>query len=79
MFPVDVARPRLPLRSGWKDYQQTELSLRSRCPPDYASPTPSRPIFTRQLKTRRHDENISFDQMVQTIARKPAEDLPPLR
>src|SRR5580693_1616774 len=77
MFPVEcVARGYL-AGSGWKDYQQTGAVCGIKLPQGLReSDRLPEPIFTPAAKNNvGHDENISFEQMVNTIGQKPAEDL----
>jgi len=73
MFPVDVSS-RLALRLRLKDYSRPELSAASAAA-GLREPTPSRAIFTRQLKTTSATTRTSLRPDVQTIGQKPAEDL----
>jgi len=77
MFPVECVARGFLAGSGWKEYQQTGavsgvplpsgLQLCSRLP---------EPIFTPSTKaTDGHDENISFDAMVDTVGGEMAERL----
>jgi phosphoribosylaminoimidazole-succinocarboxamide synthase len=77
MFPVEcVARGYL-AGSGWKEYQRTGAVSGVDLPPglDLCSRLPE-PIFTPATKaTDGHDENISFERMVEIIGGEMAERL----
>jgi len=77
MFPVECVVRGYLSGSGWKDYQQTGAVCGIPLPAGLReSDRLPEPIFTPAAKNNvGHDENISFDQMVQTIGQKPAEDL----
>jgi phosphoribosylaminoimidazole-succinocarboxamide synthase len=59
-----VRRARLPVRSGWKDYQATGRVSGIELPPACASPSscPSRSSRRRRRPTKGHDEAIDFEQ-----------------
>jgi phosphoribosylaminoimidazole-succinocarboxamide synthase len=73
-FPVEcVARGYL-IGSGWKDYQETGAVCGIKLPPGLpqAARLP-RPLFTPATKAvSGHDENISFDEMTQTVGAETA-------
>ena len=74
VFPVEcVARGYL-VGSGWKDYQRTGAVCGIRLPKGLReSERLPEPIFTPATKaTTGHDENISFDRMIDTVGRKAA-------
>jgi phosphoribosylaminoimidazole-succinocarboxamide synthase len=77
MFPVECVVRGYLSGSGWKDYQQTGAVCGIKLPHGLReSDRLPEPIFTPAAKNNiGHDENISFDQMISTIGRKPAEDL----
>ena len=77
MFPVECVVRGYISGSGWKDYQQTGSICGIRLPSGLReSDKLPEPIFTPAAKNNiGHDENISFDKMVNTIGQKPAEDL----
>lgn len=63
--------------SGWKEYQQTETVCGIGLPPglQQSSQLPE-PIFTPATKAEEgHDENISFDRMVNEVGADTAEQL----
>ncbi len=76
-FPVEcVARGYL-IGSGWKDYQATGEVCGIRLPKGLkqASKLPE-PIFTPSTKAEvGHDMNIGFDQVVQAVGKKTADEL----
>lgn len=77
MFPVECVVRGYLSGSGWKDYQQTGTVCGIMLPQGLReSDRLPEPIFTPAAKNNvGHDENISFEQMVNTIGQKPAEDL----
>jgi phosphoribosylaminoimidazole-succinocarboxamide synthase len=77
MFPVECVVRGYLSGSGWKDYQQTGAVCGIELPKDLReSDRLPDPIFTPAAKNNiGHDENISFDQMVETIGQKAAENL----
>jgi phosphoribosylaminoimidazole-succinocarboxamide synthase len=77
MFPVECVVRGYLSGSGWKDYQQTGAVCGIKLPQGLReSDRLPEPIFTPAAKNNiGHDENISFDQMINTIGQKPAEDL----
>ncbi len=77
MFPVECVVRGYLSGSGWKDYQQTGAVCGIELPQGLReSDRLPKPIFTPAAKNNvGHDENISFEQMVNTIGQKPAEDL----
>jgi phosphoribosylaminoimidazole-succinocarboxamide synthase len=77
MFPVECVVRGYLSGSGWKDYQQTGAVCGIKLPQGLReSDRLPEPIFTPAAKNNvGHDENISFEQMVNTIGQKPAEDL----
>jgi len=64
-----VRRPRLPLRSGWKEYKNGGPSAGSSCRPTCSSPTScrSRSSPGNQGGDRRHDENVDFDRAAEIV------------
>lgn len=77
MFPVECVVRGYLSGSGWKDYQQTGAVCGIKLPQGLReSDRLPEPIFTPAAKNNvGHDENISFEQMINTIGQKPAEDL----
>jgi phosphoribosylaminoimidazole-succinocarboxamide synthase len=77
MFPVECVVRGYISGSGWKDYQQSGAVCGIKLPQGLReSDRLPEPIFTPAAKNNvGHDENISFDQMVNTIGQKAAEDL----
>ena len=77
MFPVECVVRGYLSGSGWKDYQQTGAVCGIKLPAGLReSDKLPEPIFTPAAKNNvGHDENISFQQMINTIGQKPAEDL----
>jgi phosphoribosylaminoimidazole-succinocarboxamide synthase len=77
MFPVECVVRGYLSGSGWKDYQQNGAVCGIKLPQGLReSDRLPEPIFTPAAKNNvGHDENISFEQMVNTIGQKPAEDL----
>jgi phosphoribosylaminoimidazole-succinocarboxamide synthase len=77
MFPVECVVRGYISGSGWKDYKQTGSVCGIKLPPGLReSDKLPEPIFTPAAKNNvGHDENISFQQMVNSIGQKPAEDL----
>src|SRR5258708_27862 len=77
MFPVECVVRGYLSGSGWKDYQQTGAVCGIKLPTGLReSDRLPEPIFTPAAKNNvGHDENISFAQLVNTIAQQPAEDL----
>jgi phosphoribosylaminoimidazole-succinocarboxamide synthase len=77
MFPVECVVRGYISGSGWKDYQQTGSVCGIRLPSGLReSDKLPEPIFTPAAKNNvGHDENISFQKMVDIIGQKPAEDL----
>jgi phosphoribosylaminoimidazole-succinocarboxamide synthase len=77
MFPVECVVRGYLSGSGWKDYLQTGSVCGIRLPSGLReSDKLPEPIFTPAAKNSvGHDENISFQKMVDTIGQKPAEDL----
>lgn len=63
--------------SGWKDYTKTGTICGVKLAPGLKESEQLKPpIFTPSTKaTTGHDENISFDQMIQTIGEKAATEL----
>lgn len=78
MFPVEcVARGYLS-GSGWKDYQATGAVCGIQLPAGLReSDQLPEPIFTpaAKINTGGHDENISFDTVIQTVGTRTAEKL----
>lgn len=77
MFPIECVVRGYISGSGWKDYRQTGAICGIELPSGLReSDRLPEPIFTPAAKNNiGHDENISFQQMVDTIGQKPAEDL----
>jgi phosphoribosylaminoimidazole-succinocarboxamide synthase len=77
MFPAECVVRGYLSGSGWKDYKQTGGICGIELPRGLReSDRLPEPIFTPAAKNNvGHDENISFEQMVNTIGQKPAEDL----
>lgn len=77
MFPVECVVRGYLSGSGWKDYQQTGAVCGIKLPAGLReSDRLPEPIFTPAAKNNvGHDENISFQKMVDTIGQKPAEEL----
>jgi phosphoribosylaminoimidazole-succinocarboxamide synthase len=77
MFPVECVVRGYLSGSGWKDYRQTGAVCGIQLPAGLReSDRLPEPIFTPAAKnTVGHDENISFQKMVDTIGQKPAESL----
>ena len=77
MFPVECVVRGYLSGSGWKDYQQTGAVCGIPLPSGLReSDRLPEPIFTPAAKNNvGHDENISFQTMVNQIGQKPAEDL----
>jgi phosphoribosylaminoimidazole-succinocarboxamide synthase len=78
MFPVEcVARGYLS-GSGWKDYQATGTVCGIALPPGLReSDKLPEPIFTpaAKINTGGHDENISFETVIETVGEETAEKL----
>jgi phosphoribosylaminoimidazole-succinocarboxamide synthase len=77
MFPIECVVRGYLSGSGWKDYQQTGSVCGIQLPSGLReSDRLPEPIFTPAAKNNiGHDENISFQQMIDTIGQKRAEDL----
>ncbi|MEO6815661.1 MAG: phosphoribosylaminoimidazolesuccinocarboxamide synthase [Edaphobacter sp.] len=77
MFPVECVVRGYISGSGWKDYQQTGSICGITLPAGLReSDKLPEPIFTPAAKNNvGHDENISFQKMIDTIGQKAAEDL----
>ncbi|MEO6909310.1 MAG: phosphoribosylaminoimidazolesuccinocarboxamide synthase [Edaphobacter sp.] len=77
MFPIECVVRGYLSGSGWKDYQKTGAVCGIRLPAGLReSDRLPEPIFTPAAKNSiGHDENISFQKMMNTIGLKPAEDL----
>ena len=77
MFPIECVVRGYLSGSGWKDYQQTGAVCGIELPSGLReSDRLPEPIFTPAAKNNiGHDENISFQQMIDAIGQKPAEDL----
>jgi phosphoribosylaminoimidazole-succinocarboxamide synthase len=78
MFPAECVVRGYLSGSGWKDYKQTgQISGISLPPGLRESERLPEPIFTPATKSMsgEHDENISFDQMVDRVGGDHAEDL----
>jgi phosphoribosylaminoimidazole-succinocarboxamide synthase len=77
MFPVECVVRGYISGSGWKDYRQTGSVCGIKLPSGLReSDKLPEPIFTPAAKNNiGHDENISFQKMIDTIGQKPAEEL----
>jgi phosphoribosylaminoimidazole-succinocarboxamide synthase len=77
MFPIECVVRGYISGSGWKDYRQTGSICGITLPAGLSeSDKLPEPIFTPAAKNNvGHDENISFQKMVDTIGQKTAEDL----
>jgi phosphoribosylaminoimidazole-succinocarboxamide synthase len=78
MFPVECVVRGYLSGSGWKDYRQTGRICGISLPQGLReSERLPEPIFTPATKSAggEHDENISFDQMVERIGGEKAEEL----
>jgi phosphoribosylaminoimidazole-succinocarboxamide synthase len=77
MFPVECVVRGYLSGSGWKDYRQTGSVCGIKLPSGLReSDKLPEPIFTPAAKNNvGHDENISFQKMIDTIGQRPAEDL----
>jgi len=77
MFPVECVVRGYISGSGWKDYQQTGSVCGIQLPAGLReSDKLPEPIFTPAAKNNvGHDENISFQKMVDTLGQTTAEDL----
>ena len=77
MFPVECVVRGYISGSGWKDYCQTRAVCGIQLPAGLReSDRLPEPIFTPAAKNNvGHDENISFQKMVDTIGQQPAEAL----
>ncbi len=77
MFPVECVVRGYISGSGWKDYRQTGSICGIKLPTGLReSDKLPEPLFTPAAKNNvGHDENISFQKMVDTIGQKAAEDL----
>lgn len=78
MFPVECVARGYISGSGWKDYQRTGAICGISLPPGLReSDQLPEPIFTpaAKINTGGHDENISFDTVVQHIGGETAEQL----
>ncbi|OJV39477.1 MAG: phosphoribosylaminoimidazolesuccinocarboxamide synthase [Acidobacteriales bacterium 59-55] len=77
MFPVECVVRGYLSGSGWKDYQKTGSVCGITLPAGLLeSDKLPEPIFTPAAKNNvGHDENISYQKMVDTIGERPAEDL----
>lgn len=77
MFPVECVVRGYLSGSGWKDYQKTGGVCGIRLPAGLReSDRLPEPIFTPAAKNNvGHDENISFEQVVNTVGQKQAEEL----
>ena len=77
MFPVECVVRGYLSGSGWKDYQKTGSVCGITLPAGLReSDKLPEPIFTPAAKNNvGHDENISYQKMVDTIGERPAEDL----
>lgn len=77
-FPVECVARGYIIGSGWKDYQKTGAICGIHLPKGLQQAQKlSEPIFTPATKADigEHDENISFDQMVDLIGKETAEEL----
>jgi phosphoribosylaminoimidazole-succinocarboxamide synthase len=78
MFSVECVVRGYLSGSGWKDYKQTGKICGIALPPGLReSERLPQPIFTPATKSMsgEHDENISFDQMVERVGAEHAEEL----
>ena len=78
MFPAECVVRGYLSGSGWKDYTETGRVCGIALPPGLQeSDRLSEPIFTPATKSMsgEHDENISFDQMVERVGGDHAEEL----
>ncbi|GAC1356324.1 MAG: phosphoribosylaminoimidazolesuccinocarboxamide synthase [Acidobacteriaceae bacterium] len=78
MFPVECVARGYVSGSGWKDYQATGAICGIPLPPGLReSDRLPEPIFTpaAKINTGGHDENISFDLVVQQLGADTAEEL----
>jgi phosphoribosylaminoimidazole-succinocarboxamide synthase len=77
MVPVECVVRGYLSGSGWKDYQQTGAVCGIELPRGLReSDRLPQPIFTPAAKNNvGHDENISFEQMIDTIGQRAAKDL----
>lgn len=77
MFPVECVVRGYLSGSGWKDYQATGSLCGIQLPPGLReSDALPAPLFTPAAKNHTgHDENISFDQVVDTVGGEVAEQL----
>jgi phosphoribosylaminoimidazole-succinocarboxamide synthase len=74
IFPVECVARGYVVGSGWKDYQRTGAICGIQLPAGLleCSPLPE-PIFTPATKAETgHDENISFDQVVESVGEQTA-------
>ncbi len=77
VFPVECVVRGYLAGSGWEDYRKTGQVCGIQLPPGLREAEKlAEPIFTPATKaTIGHDENITFDQMVETIGSSAAEKL----
>lgn len=78
MFPVECVVRGYLSGSGWKDYQATGAICGIALPAGLRESDPlPEPIFTpaAKINTGGHDENISFEQVIETIGKDHAETL----
>jgi len=77
-LPVEAVVRGYVIGSGWKDYQRTGAICGVRLPPGLkqADRLPE-PIFTPATKAAvgEHDENVPFEQVVETVGRELAEQV----
>ncbi len=78
MFPVECVVRGYLSGSGWKDYQATGAVCGIALPPGLREGDPlPEPLFTPASKSQggEHDENVSFEQMVEQLGMRDAEAL----
>jgi phosphoribosylaminoimidazole-succinocarboxamide synthase len=77
IFPVECIIRGYLAGSGWKEYTKTQSVCGIKLPADLKeSARLAEPIFTPSTKaTSGHDENISFEKMVEIIGKKDAQEL----
>ena len=78
IFPVECVVRGYIVGSGWKDYQKTGQVCGIDLPEGLEQAGPfDEPLFTPATKAEMgdHDENISFETMIDTVGKERAEDL----
>ena len=77
IFPVECIIRGYLAGSGWKEYTKTQSVCGIKLPPGLKeSERLKEPVFTPSTKAiSGHDENISFEKMVEIIGKKDAEEL----